>query len=196
MTGTYDWNPMPHRLDVRCTSCRALAGFEFAEAVRIKRKTDIPFFEASPQLDYEFFPVRGYDAAWHGALFYAGLHGGLGALTELPEGYAASDWAHSRYLMRSQPLGAGALLCAACGRRAKHRLRWPDDAWFQLAHRGQVLWAFHRESAVALRDFIASSERKIARHKWSSMLLHVPGHFLTAKARKDVLKRLERLLEG
>jgi Fe-S-cluster-containing dehydrogenase component len=33
VTGTYDWNPMPGRLDVRCPSCGGHATFEFAKAV-------------------------------------------------------------------------------------------------------------------------------------------------------------------
>ena len=45
------------------------------------------------------------------------------------------------------------------------------------------------------RAFIASADRKPKRHVWSSFLLHVPSHFLGAKARAEVLKRLDRLLK-
>lgn len=36
MTGTYEWNPMPHRVAVGCPICRSCAEYEFAEVVRIK----------------------------------------------------------------------------------------------------------------------------------------------------------------
>ncbi len=42
MAGTYDWNPMPHKVDINCPSCGELAVFEFAEVVRIKLKKDVP----------------------------------------------------------------------------------------------------------------------------------------------------------
>lgn len=42
MAGTYDWNPMPHKVDINCPSCGERAVFEFAEVVRIKLKKDVP----------------------------------------------------------------------------------------------------------------------------------------------------------
>lgn len=47
MTGTYDWNPMPHKVDIKCPSCGSRALFEFAEIVKISLKKDVPFFENS-----------------------------------------------------------------------------------------------------------------------------------------------------
>ncbi len=56
------------------------------------------------------------------------------------------------------------------------------------------MWAFHRESAVALRDHVAAKHRARKGRRWSSMLLHVPSVFLAAGARETVVRRLDRLL--
>ncbi len=193
MTGTYQWNPMPHVLDIQCPDCRGPATFEFAEVVRIRRKQDVPFFQNHRLLEYALFEGSSGAGRWHGAIFYAGLHAqGVSALAKLPEGYSPTDWNHSRYWYRTHGLDAGARVCAAYGARRKHTLRWPGDARFQFAHRGERLWAFNRESAIVLRDYIESGERK--RTRWASFLLHVPTAFLTAKARPEVVKRLNRML--
>ena len=196
MTGTYESNPMPHVVSVRCPSCAAHARFEFAEVARISRKSDVPFFQKSRLFDYQLFEGRWHGQAWHGAIFYAGLHGtGTRVLRNLPEGYAPSDWDHSRYLVRGHGTDRGALVCHACGLRRRHVLQWPAEAWFQIEYRRQVLWAFDRSSAIALLDHIRSADRRKRRQgPWSSMLLHVPGAFLEASARELIVKRLERVL--
>ena len=74
--------------------------------------------------------------------------------------------------------------------QARHRLRWPADAHFQIAHRGQVLWAPSRADTLLLREFVASTER-VASQLW---LQHIPTHFLTQKARAHVVASLDRLL--
>jgi len=91
MAGIYEWNPLPHRVAVRCPSCSGLATFEFAVIVEIK-KADIEFFENSKLFEYRVF-VGQYGQKWHGAVYYAGLHGGsTDAIAELPEGYTKEDW--------------------------------------------------------------------------------------------------------
>jgi sarcosine oxidase delta subunit len=196
MTGTYDWNPMPHVVSVRCPRCSARAAFEFAEHVRIARKAEVPFFQKSKLFDYVFVKGRWHGQDWHAAVFHAGLHGGIGAIKALPKGYAPEDWAHSKYFVRSQQTDRGTVVCAACGLRRKHRLAWPSDAWFQVEHRGKVLWAFDRSSANALRELIAATgaRKKTRRDRWSSFLLHVPKEFLAASARDSLGKKLDRLL--
>ena len=196
MTGTYAWNPMPHRVSVRCPACAQHASFEFAETVRIKRKADIPFFEKSRLFEYAFIEVSRAGQNFNAALFYAGLHGGsTAAIRELPDGYSPEDWDHSRYLYRSWPTDRGSVVCPSCRLHRKHVLRWPEDAWFQVEYRGSTLWAFERESATVLRDHIASTERRLRRRRrWSSLLLHVPKEFLVASARATLVKRLDRLL--
>lgn len=196
MTGRYDWNPMPHRVDVKCPRCAARAEFEFAEVHRIELKKDVPFFRDSPLFEYRMFQ-DSCGHYWHGAIFYAGLHGDpQSALHELPAGYEPRDWSHSKYLYRSGDLDLGSVRCEHCHLRAKHTLRWPEDAYFSLSYRNQVLWAFHRESASDLRDYLLSTSREVSRYRWSSFLLHVPTVFKTHKARAAVTRHLLSLLAG
>ncbi|MCA9564451.1 MAG: hypothetical protein KC561_13235, partial [Myxococcales bacterium] len=194
MTGPYEWNPMPHVLDVACPTCRSAALFEFAEVVRIHRRDDIPFFEESSLFEHQMFD-GGAQGRWHGAVYYSLLHGPAETtIDNLPAGYAPSDWNHSTFLYRSHGTDEGAVACGGCGRRARHHLDWPSDALFQIAYRGQVLWAFHRESAQELRDYVASANRNRQGYRWELFLRHVPTVFLTAKARETVVKRLDRIL--
>ncbi len=185
---------MPHLLDVACPACRHRAEFEFAEVVRIHLKSDVEFFKKHKVFEYrEFQDSCGH--FWHGALYFQGLHGSPHqAIHELPDGYSARDWEHSRYLCNRNGLRAGSIRCSNCQVRGMHMLNWPDDAYFSIAHRGHVLWAFHRESAVELMQYLLSDDRSISRYRWTSFLLHVPSVFKVRKARDAVVKQLCKLL--
>lgn len=90
----------------------------------------------------------------------------------------------------------GSCLCDACGYRRPHRARWPDDAYYQIEHKGQVLWAADRRAAVALADFVAATDRTpMLQSGWGNMLKRIPTHFLTAQNKGAVEKKLRRLLE-
>ena len=194
MTGPYDHNPMPHRLDVRCPRCGEPARFEFATAVRVKRQEDRAFFERSSHFECRTIG-EGTSHRWVAALFHATLHGAPEQVIDaLPEGYEPSHWLPPRIGHRCFDTDAGAVRCSACGLRRRHTLRWPHDARYQIEYRGQVLWAFHRESALELREFIASTHRRREGFAWELMLRHIPAAFLSAKARSTVLERLDRLL--
>ena len=195
MTRAYDWNPMPHRVAVLCPSCRGYAEFEFAEICRIQRREDVPYFEKSSVFEYRMFQdSNGH--SWHGAVYYAGLHGDARlALRDLPAGYEPGQWAHSKYLYRNHGLDLGSVRCTRCRHRAKHDLRWPDDAYFSVSYRSKVLWAFDRETAGELLRYLETANRNLRAHKWRAFLLHVPTLFKTAKARQTVCKRIRDLLD-
>ncbi|MDD3481755.1 hypothetical protein [Azovibrio restrictus] len=196
MTETYDWNPMPHKVNVKCPQCGLCAEFEFAEVCRIELKADVEFFKNSTQFEYrQFQDSCGH--YWHGALYYAGLHGDPRvALENLPLGYNPSAWNHSKYLYRSHGMDIGSVHCEHCHLRKKHSLNWPSDAYYAVSYKDRVLWAFNRESACDLHGFILSKTRDISKYRWSSFLLHVPTVFKTQKAREFVAKKLFRLLAG
>lgn len=194
MTGKYDWNPMPHKVDVKCPRCGLRAEFEFAEVCRIELKTDVDFFKNSTQFEYrQFQDSCGH--YWHGALYYEGLHGDPRfVLRDLPSGYDPGDWKHSRYLFRCHGLDIGSVHCEHCHFRKKHSLSWPSEAFYAVAYKSNVLWAFNRESACDLHDFIISKTRDVSKYRWSSFLLHIPTVFKTQKVRELVSKQLFRLL--
>jgi hypothetical protein len=194
MTGTYEWNPMPHVVEIRCPECSAGAFFEFAEVVRIALKKDVEFFKNSKLFDYKFLPdsVGGH---WHAAFYFPRLHGcSTDAIRDLPAGYSPSDWSHSQYLYRSHGSDFGTAHCTSCGLRRRHVLDWPSEARYQVEFRGSVLWAFDRESATEIRDFVASADRNRATFRWQRLLLHIPKEFLVAKARDELVKRLDKCL--
>jgi len=194
MTAMYEWNPMPHVVDINCPSCGEHALFEFAEVVKIALKKDVPFFEESDLFEYRRFK-NSCGHFWHGAIYYANLHGGsTRAIRDLPEGYKPEYWNHSRYMMSSHPSDLGAVICGCCYLRKPYVLQWPNDAYFSISIKGQQLWAFNRESAVALRDYIASNERKTNQFKWSHFLLHVPTTFKKQNVRDGVVKKLNKAI--
>lgn len=187
---------MPHSVEVQCPACSGLASFEYAEVVKIRLRKDIPFFQQSKYFDYQQ-RVDSCGHIWHAAVFFHGLHlKDPCALKGLPEGYQASDWNHSQYLMQRRSSESGTLSCARCNSRKRDQIKWPADAWYQVSVKGQVLWAFHRASAAALRDYIASTARDPKLHAWSSFLLHIPQEFLASSVRSRVVKGLQRLLDG
>lgn len=193
MSGAYKISPMPHILDIRCPKCGGDARFEFGEVVKIKLRGDVPFFRDSHLFEYRQV-VDSCGHRWHAAIYYAALHGGsTEAISGLPEGYQPSDWDHSKYLRWGYTV-IGAYACRSCHDVRRHDLSWPTDAFFQIDYRGETLWAFHRESAIALQKYIAASHRDADTSPWSRMLMHVPTHFLAASARDAVATRLERLL--
>lgn len=186
---------MPHVVAVTCPACRACAEFEFAEVRRIPLKRDIAYFENSKLFEYRRFRDScGHD--WHGAVHYFRLNGRLDSITDMPDGLDAQDWQHSRYLVRSQTFEWGTIDCFVCGHRAKHTLAWPAEAHYAIEYRGEVLWAFNRESAKELRDYVHSTDRDPRRYRWVSLLRHVPSTFLRKKARSAVVRRLDALLQG
>jgi hypothetical protein len=194
MTERYDWNPMPHKVDIKCPSCGEHAEFEFAEIVKITLKKDVPCFDGSDLFNYQMFK-DSCGHKWHGAIYFANLHGGsTSAIRDLPEGYKPEDWNHSQYLYRNHGIDLGAFSCSHCQTRKRHLLSWPNDAFYSISYKGEVLWAFNRESSVELRDFIASNERNPGNYKWSNFLLHIPTPFKKQNSREGVVKQLSRLL--
>lgn len=190
MTRFHEWNPMPHRLAIHCPGCGALAQFEFAEVLRIERSADVPFFQESDIFEYRLFEDSN-GSRWHGAVFYPGLR----TIGQLPEGYSAEAWDHGESFFKPHILDAGTAACRACGHRNRHALDWPGDAYFQIDHKGQTLWAFDQESARELLAYIQSEDRRTDRTRWARFLRHVPSHFLKKGARENVSKRLSRLLK-
>lgn len=191
MTGLYEYFPMPHKLDVLCPHCGHLASFEFAEAAAV-HKNDLNFFKKNKTFTAVRVPF-GYGFK-NAALYYHGFHGITQAAKDIPSNYPSDHWAHSRYLQRRSNGEPGTVLCNSCFLRQKTSLVWPEMAFFKIDVRGQTLWAFHRESAQDLYDFVASKERQQSAYRWAYFLRHVPGRFLDAKLRDEVCRKLLKLL--
>ncbi len=92
--------------------------------------------------------------------------------------------------------GEGVVRCTACHAVAVHRLRWPEDAWFQWECRGAVLWAWHAEHAAVILEFIRADHRDEQRFPvgYRRSLLRLPREALLAKNRAAVVRAIERSL--
>jgi len=193
MTGPYEWNPMPRVLAVTCPSCRAQARFEFCTMRQVAKK-DLGAFADTGRFD--LIKTRERSGYRYLAVFYPGLHGDLpGTLRDLPEGYASEDWAQPQYAYMNNGFEHGSVVCGACGARRKHALYWPHDAFFQIEHKGHTLWAFNRETAVDLLQFVQANNRDFRRFTYRHFLMKVPSVFLSKKVRPAVAKKLARLLK-
>lgn len=195
MTLPYTWNPMPHVVAVECPNCKSEANFEFAECVKIKLRADIEYFEKSQF--FEVVKIQNSGGQFHNFAFYyhKQRQNNLPELNDLPENYDILDWAHSQYLCRSHGFDIGVVVCPKCQFQRKHNLKWPDDAYFKIQYKGQLLWAFDRSSGLELLKFIQSTDRNRANFLHRSFLMKVPALFLNKKARPEISKKLTQILD-
>jgi len=196
MTVAYEFNPMPHIVAVRCPGCGSEASFEFAEIVEIKSRNDIEYFETSKSFEYARLQAA-HGQHLNAAIYFHGLRSTtVDAVDDLPEDYKPSDWDHSASHGSTRSIDLGTLVCTACGKRSKHTLDWPQDAYYQIEHRGEVLWAFDRESASELLEYVKSDDRKRDSYRYKLFLMKVPSVFLGKKVRGPISKKLQGLLSN
>lgn len=186
--------PSAHHLDVSCPDCRGLARFDAATIRAISLKQDVAFFQQHPTLEYGLFTSQS-GQNWHGARYFPGLHGDpRRSLHSLPQGYQGEDWGNTYLPDAHMTECLGSVTCEQCGFRARHLLQWPVEAYFSLTYKGQLLWAYNREAANDLLDYLLSDRRRPDHYRWARFLRHVPTLFKTRKARPAVARQLSRLL--
>ena len=196
MTVAYEFNPMPYVVAVRCPGCGGEASFEFAEIVEIKSRNDIEYFETSKSFEYAKVQAA-HGQHINAAIYFHGLRSStMDAVDDLPEDYKASDWHHSASHGSPRSIDLGTVVCTACGTRRKHTLNWPQEAYYQIEHRGDVLWAFDRECTSELLAFITSDDRKRDDYRYRLFLMKVPGVFLGKKVRGAISKKLQGLFSS
>ena len=171
MTDLNKYNPYPDSFVMRCPKCAGPAEFRFA------------FTLVSPGGPK---PPRRWptteETTW----------GGWTVVQHDPVLYPWKPPAKGGYIRSDHGIRA----CTACGGRFPHKLSWPKDAYFKCDVRGQTLWAWSIDHARVLRDFIASVDRDPTKHKkYFLFLRHIPEHFIRAKNREIVLKRLTAMIE-
>ena len=186
---------------IRCPNCQQLSEFTYATSIGVKKK-DIGYFKNSKV--FKVAESKGWKAGrtYYYVLHYPYLMPKLENIDDLPEDYSSEKWrkrlAHGT---TSTCIDLGVVLCSFCNIRQKHELNWPDDAYFQIDYKGETLWAYNRSYAIKLRDYIASDDRK-KRHPASTepyifqdrFLRKIPEHFQTAKARGDIVRKLNKIL--
>ena len=91
----------------------------------------------------------------------------------------------------------GICICPACGYHNKHLLNWPSDAYYAVQVRDQMLWAWNREYAAALRQYLETPEQPAAyTPEINNFLVKVPKTFRLKRNRELVRRKLARLLLG
>lgn len=85
----------------------------------------------------------------------------------------------------------GLLRCGACHAQARHRLDWPADAFWDWEIRGQRLWAWDRDHALAILAYV---ERKLRPVRRSPRMRNVPSFFFGAGVRAEVARAIRRRL--
>lgn len=103
-------------------------------------------------------------------------------------------WKHpsNRWLGRYSRETWGICKCPKCGYLNKHKLNWPDDAYYKIVVSGKVLWGWNRKNICDLRDYFLAKDRKRWAHWYS--IRQIPTEFKLAKHRDEVVKKLEKLL--
>ena len=82
----------------------------------------------------------------------------------------------------------GLVQCTHCHSNKKHKLNWPNDAYWQWEIRGKLLWAWHSRHAHNILEFVRKTDRP---SRYNPDLTYVPSHFLSAKIRDLVVKKIE-----
>jgi hypothetical protein len=91
----------------------------------------------------------------------------------------------------------GVSTCDTCGNSNEHVLSWPEDAYYGVEVDSKILWAWTRDAAIALKEFIASDNREPRDYGGHDRFLrHIPKEFLLAKHRDIAVRRLQRLLDS
>lgn len=85
----------------------------------------------------------------------------------------------------------GLVQCSHCHTNKKHKLHWPDDAYWQWEIRGELLWAWDRDHAKEILAYVKKTVRP-SRHSYH--LRYVPSHFLSSKVRDLVVQKMENKL--
>ena len=85
----------------------------------------------------------------------------------------------------------GLVRCSHCHINTKHRLNWPQDAYWQWNIRGELLWAWDKNNAFEILAFIKATQRPTRKY---TSLRYIPSHFLSAKVRELVVNKMQKSL--
>ena len=92
------------------------------------------------------------------------------------------------------PLTRGVVECQTCQAPFVHLLNWPQDAWWQWSVRGRLLWAWDRDHARRIVEYVRATDRP--RRGVYGDIANLPAYFLAAKQRDTVIKLIERTLHA
>jgi len=160
-------------IDIKCPDCACLAKFEepfeFLSKEQVLSDETRPTHQWGGWIVLEKFPSQVNWKAPSGSSQY--LRGG---------GVSGKG---------GYPLHTNGLVqCSQCHSNRKHKLKWPNDAYWQWEIRGELLWAWDKKHALVILDYVRTKSRPSRK---SYCLRHIPSHFLSAKVRDLVVLKME-----
>ena len=72
---------------------------------------------------------------------------------------------------------SGKISCLGCGLVKEGEIKWPNDAYFKVDVRGSILWAWTKEHAIEIRDYLDARIRENRSEAYLTYLCHIPTHF-------------------
>lgn len=172
----------PSHADVVCPRCAARARFDEPFA----------FFSKAPDVPEEGKPVHRW-GGWYVMERFPSLFPWKPPRGPSSHGRFVGWWSVGGYLLYEH----GVVRCPACHLVAKHRLRWPADAFFKWRIRGQTLWARDEAHARVLLAYIGSTLRDPdAFPGYARELRKLPAPFIAGRNRALVAGRIRASLDG
>jgi len=191
---------------IRCPDCRSAAVCESANFIGIS-SADVGSMRLVKNI--HVVETKGWTThrPYYHAVHYPSIAPALENIKDLPEKYAAGKWDQGFNVARQSNLPECVVRCVECGFLKTHNLNWPEEAFFKVEYRGQILWAYDRAMALKILSYIESDDRKkriISKNAKGEddynyivqdyVLRKLPEHFQTTKARPEVSKKLRKIL--
>ena len=189
--------PAPEHVAVKCPKCERHATFRKSTGIANVKKESREYFEKSKNFDtfYTKHYGRFQYEVWHDR----GLRKDIDNIHDLPDGYESHLFKPSKYGSPLIRLSRGVITCNHCTLRRRTNIDWPKQAYFSLDYKNKTLWAYDREMALAILQYLKNPARtklsQSALNKTSYWWLHnLPTVFQTKKATPHIVKKLEKLL--
>lgn len=91
---------------------------------------------------------------------------------------------------------AGRISCLSCGLVQDSEITWPNDAYFKVDVRGHILWAWSKNHAVEIRDYLNSKIRINRGPAYFASLCKIPTHFKRRGNRHAAVCGLGKLIRN
>jgi hypothetical protein len=189
--------PAPHIISIKCPSCESHATFQKSVGIANPKKIDREYFDKSKH--FSAFYTKHHGRFQYNVWYDTGLGKNIDNVSDLPDGYTASDFKPSRYSWPLRKFSRGVIACNHCTLRRRANINWPEQAYFSVEYKNKKLWAFNREMAQAILEYLKDPSRKKFSQSSKNQtaygwLNNLPTVFQTKKATPQVIKKLEKLL--
>ncbi|MFN8528965.1 MAG: hypothetical protein U0670_10165 [Anaerolineae bacterium] len=93
--------------------------------------------------------------------------------------------------------GRGVASCEDCRATYVVDLVLPEHLYYRWMIRGKLLYAYNRDHAVDLLDYVESTDRDLKKYGYQAALWlkRTPKEFLSAKVRDEVVKKIRKSLK-